>query len=192
MGTGFSGDAMRKFCGMANKKLTLIVMIAMTAAMGCDDSSPPESSLEVPENSAPAADAKPEETVVEEPAPPREVAVWVQSEIQDGDFTVSLGYLGESSKSGSSLKPAVKILKGDEDVADAVVHMSLVAEDGEEVLAEEQQAAFDAGSEEESARYAKVELAIPDDAEKFLIRFRIKFPEVDTESSYDIPQEVSK
>lgn len=191
-GTGFSGETKRKFCGMADKYLVLVVIIAMMTATGCDESSPPDTSPPPSGNAEPPASAAPEETVAEEPVSPREVAVWVQSDIQDGDFILSLGYLGENAKCGASLKPAVKVLKGDEGVADAVVHVSLVAEDGEDILAEEQQATFDAGSDEESARYAKAELAIPEDTEKFLIRFRIKFPEVDTESSYDIPQEVSK
>lgn len=190
--TGFSGKTMRKFCGMAINNSTLFVMIAMMTAMGCDEASPPVSSSPPAENAEPAADTTPEETVIDAPAPPREVAVWVQSDIQDGDFLLALGYLGESSNGGASVKPAVQILKDDEDVGDAVVRVSLVAEDGEVILVEEQQAAFDAGSEEETARYVSAELAIPEDAKKFLIRFRIKFPEVDTESSYDIPQEVSK
>lgn len=177
---------------MADNYLVLVVMVAMMTATGCDEPSPPDTSPPPSGNAESAASVAPEETVAEAPVSPREVAVWVQSDIQDGDFILSLGYLGENDKCGASLKPAVKILKGDEDVGDAVVRVSLVAEDGEVILAEEQQAVFDAGSEEETARYASAELAIPEDAKKFLVRFRIRFPEVDTESSYDIPQEVSK
>ena len=78
-----------------------------------------------------------------------------------------------------------------EDVADAVVFNSLIADDGVAVLAEEKPTVFEPKTEDEPAHYAQGALLIPKKAKKYVIRFRIKLPGIDAESAYDIEQEVS-
>lgn len=117
--------------------------------------------------------------------------VWVQSDIQEDDFELALGHRGDGFKGGDLIEPAVRIMKGDAEVKDAVVNSSLLAEDGETVLAEEQTSVFAAKTEDEPAHYATGRLKIPEDAKTFLIRFRIKLPDVETESIYDIEREIN-
>lgn len=105
---------------------------------------------------------------------------------------LSLGHRGAEFQGGDAIEPAVKIMKGDVEINDAVVHSSLVAEDGETVLAEERLSDFAATTDEEPAHYATGTLTIPEDTQTFLIRFRIKLPAVETESIYDLECKVSE
>lgn len=118
--------------------------------------------------------------------------VWAQSDIREGDFVLSLGHRGEEFQGGDSIEPAVRIMMGDVEIKDAVVHSSLVAEDGEIILAEERLSDFAATTDEEPAHYATGTLKIPEDTQTFLIRFRIKLPEVETESIYDIERKIKE
>lgn len=119
-----------------------------------------------------------------------DILVWVQSDIEDGEFVISLGHHGVHFHGGDEIEPAVTITKNGEDVADAVVFNSLIAEDSETVVAEEKPTVFEPKTDVEPAHYAQGALLIPKDAEKYVIRFRIKLPGIDAESAYDIEQEV--
>lgn len=120
-----------------------------------------------------------------------DLLVWAQSDVEEGDFLLSLGHHGKHFHGGDEIEPAVGISRGGKDVADAVVHNSLVSEDGETVLCEEQETIFEPKTDDEPAHYAQGGLVIPEGTSKFLIRFRIQLPDVETESIFDVEREVS-
>lgn len=167
---------------MIDSRFSAIAVMMLLALIGCQDDQ--TATVPKPADSSEKTDAAAEEVVAS--------LVWAQSDIQEGDFVLSLGHRGESFKGGDLIETAVKILVGDAEVKDAVVHTSLVAEDGEAILAEERPAVFAAATDDEPAHYAAGELTIPEDATKFLIRFRIQLPEVETESIYDIERQVQE
>ncbi|MCP4169883.1 MAG: hypothetical protein GY758_03815 [Fuerstiella sp.] len=117
--------------------------------------------------------------------------VWVRSDIEEGEFLISLGHHGEHFHGGDDIEPAISISRGEEDVSDAVVYNSLVAEEGETVLCEEQATVFEPKTDEEPAHYAQGGLTIPKETPTFLIRFRIQLPGVEAESTHDITLDVS-
>jgi hypothetical protein len=117
--------------------------------------------------------------------------VWVRSDIEDGDFLISLGHHGEHFHGGDEIEAAVSISRGGEDVSNAVVHNSIVTEEGETVLCDEQATVFEPKTDEEPAHYAQGGLTIPQETPRFLIRFRIQLPGVDAESTHDITLDVS-
>jgi hypothetical protein len=90
--------------------------------------------------------------------------VWVRSDIEDGEFLISLGHHGEHFHGADEIEPAVSISRGGEDVSKAVVHNSIVVEEGETVLCEEQATVFEPRTDEEPAHYAQGCLTIPKEA----------------------------
>jgi hypothetical protein len=154
----------------------------LLAPIGCQDDQ--AATNPVQSGSPPTTDTVPQEEVAS--------LVWVQSEIQEGDFVLALGHRGDDFKSGNTIEPAVTIMMGDVEVTSAVVHNSLLTADGETVLAEEQQSAFAPRTDDEPGHYAKGALMIPEEVKKLLIRFRIKLPDVKTESIYDIEREITE
>ncbi len=117
---------------------------------------------------------------------------WVQSEIEDGEYTLSLGHRGEEFRGGDTIEPVAQISKGNTEISEAAVHSSLLAEDGETVIAEEQETVFKQKSADEPGHYGCGKLQVPKDAEKCVLRFRIQLPESDFESIYDVPSEAVK
>ncbi|MEE3218830.1 MAG: hypothetical protein VX257_01130 [Planctomycetota bacterium] len=77
---------------------------------------------------------------------------------------------------GEELEPAVSIVLDGKPVADAEVFVSLLAEDGMEVLATEAKTEYEEESAEEPAHYAGAHLDVPADAERVMIRYRIVLP----------------
>lgn len=179
---------------MFNNAIHLISLVAILMAVGCQEPTPGDN-VDSSESTAATETTteSPSETATKKPHSHSDddILVWVQSEIEDGEFTVSLGHHGVHFHGGDEIEPAVSISKGEEDVADAVVFNNLIAEDRETILAEERPTVFEPKTEDEPAHYAQGALVIPKNTKKFLIRFRIKFPGVDAESTYDIEQEVS-
>jgi hypothetical protein len=181
---------------MFTNSLRTLCAILLLATVGCQD----DQSAATVESTDPAATssdaASPSKSGSKESEKTHQhseddVLVWVQRDIEDGDFVISLGHHGVHFHGGDEIEPAVTITKGGQDVPDAVVHNSLIAEDGETVLAEEKPTVFEPKTEHEPAHYAQGALLIPKDTEKFMLRFRIKLPGIDAESAYDIEQEVS-
>lgn len=172
---------------MIQSRFYTLMALMMLIIVGCQDPENTQtSSGEKPAQGLPASENEDKHT-----HDAADVLTWVQLDIQEGDFTLSLGHHGEHFHGGDTIEPAVKITRGDDDVADAIVHNSLVAEDAETVLAEERPTVFEPRTDDEPAHYAQGALQIPKDAESFLIRFRIQLPGSDIESMYDIPCELS-
>lgn len=112
--------------------------------------------------------------------------VWRQEGVKEGDYTIALGHHGTELHAGESVEPAVMVTKGGRDVADAQVFNALLAEDGTTVLAEEKPTVYEPKTAEEPAHYAQGELAVPADAKKVVLRFRVVLPEGD-EKTFDVP-----
>ena len=178
---------------MVNNAFLTLSLFGMLVIAGCQEEPSAESAnSEVPAKIS-AADATTETEASEKSHTHSEddILVWVQSDIEDGDFMISLGHHGVHFHGGDEIEPAVTITRDGKDVADAVVFNSLSAEDGQTVLAEEKPTVFEPKTEDEPAHYAQGALLIPKDAKKYVIRFRIKLPGIDAESAYDIEQEIS-
>lgn len=172
---------------MIQSILYTLMALMMLIIVGCQD--PENTQTGSGDATPPTADAPEADDKHTHDA--ADVLTWVQLDIQEGDFTLSLGHHGDHFHGGDTIEPAVKISRGDDDVADAIVHNSLVAEDAETVLAEERPTVFEPMTDDEPAHYAQGALQIPKDAKNFLIRFRIQLPGSDIESMYDIPCELS-
>ncbi|MDG1896162.1 MAG: hypothetical protein P8J37_14765 [Fuerstiella sp.] len=169
---------------MINNGFQSAFIVAILVAIGCQDGQTPVADTPpAPQNSA-AADTGHTHGDADK-------LVWVQSDIEDGEFLISLGHHGEHFHGGDEIEPAVSISKDGEDVSNAVVHNSIVNEDGEAVLCEEQATVFEPKTDEEPAHYAQGGLTIPKETPKFLIRLRIQLPGVDAESTHDITLNVS-
>jgi len=162
---------------MFGRRLEFTAFVVLLSLVGCQ-----EETGTVP----PPEDATPKTEVETHTHDESDVLVWKQIDIQDGDYVLSLGHHGEHFHSGDDIEPAVRITKDDADVADAIVHNCLVAEDGETVIAEEKATVFEPKTDDEPAHYAQGALTIPKDTEEFLVRFRIRLPGGDVDSIYDI------
>jgi hypothetical protein len=112
--------------------------------------------------------------------------VWVKKDVENSGFTISLGQHGDHFHIGDMIEPAATIQKDGQDVADAEVYNSLVSSDGATVLVEEVKTVYEPKTADEPAHYAQGGLKIPEGAQKFLIRFRIKLPGVEQEQTLEI------
>lgn len=169
---------------MSKRGIYTSTLLAVLITIGCSDSQ--VSSEGTAATPAPAPDSDEVVAAVDETAALAEPLFWVQSDIHEGDFVLSLGHRRQTLRGGEELKPVVRVVKDANDVAEAVVHNSLVAEDRETVLVEERPTVFKPQTGDEPGHYAEGNLQIPTDAEKFLIRFRIQLPDSDFESQYDM------
>ncbi|HEX6985805.1 MAG TPA: hypothetical protein VF170_10520 [Planctomycetaceae bacterium] len=115
--------------------------------------------------------------------------VWRQEGVKEGDYTIALGHHGTELHAGEAVEPAVMVRKGGEDVADAKVFNALLAADGETVVSEEKPTVYEPKTAEEPAHYAQGELAVPADAKKVVLRFRVVLPE-GGEKTFDVPVDV--
>ena len=115
--------------------------------------------------------------------------VWRKEGVKEGDYVIALGHHGTELHAGKPVEPAVTVTKGGKDVSDAKVFNALLAEDGEKVLSEEKPTVYEPKTAEEPAHYAQGELAIPADAKKAVLRFRVVLPE-GGEKTFDVPVEV--
>ncbi len=167
---------------MINKGVQAVSIVLLLGTIGCQD----RQAVVVQSNDTQETSAEPEQVHTHSDA---DKLVWVQSDIEAGDFVISLGHHGTHFHGGDEIEPAVSISRGGKDIADAVVHNCLVAEGGETVLCEERETIFEPKTDEEPAHYAQGGLAIPKETRTFLIRFRIQLPEVDAEATYDIEVE---
>lgn len=114
---------------------------------------------------------------------------WVKLDEEVNGYKVTLGHRGDHFHGNEPIEPAALIRKDDAPVTDAVVHVALLAAEGEEVLVEEVQTELLPATETEPAVFAKSTLMIPADATKFRIRFQIKLPDVEEEQTLMIDVE---
>ncbi len=112
--------------------------------------------------------------------------VWEGEPKMHAGFEIKLGHHGKHLHAGEEVEPAVSITRDGKPVSDAKVFNALVSADGETVLAKEVATVFEPTTEDEPAHYAQGALAIPKDAKKVIIRFRIAPAEGD-EATFDLP-----
>ena len=108
-----------------------------------------------------------------------DVLVW-HEEFEFAGNAIRLGQHGILVQSGMELEPAVSIEHHGQPVADAKVSIGLLDGSGKQILAKEQQARFEPATAEEPAHYAQAFLAVPEDANKVTIRYRIDFADGQT------------
>jgi hypothetical protein len=162
-GVSIENESMR---AMINNGFAAASIVVLLATIGCQDVQTPVAET-TPTSQKSAA---PEESHSHGDA---DKLVWVHSDIEEGEFLISLGHHGEHFHGGDEIEPAVSISRDGEDVSNAIVHNSLVAAEGETVLCEEQATVFEPKTDAEPVHYAQGALTIPKDARTFLIRFRI-------------------
>lgn len=169
---------------MTNKGFRAVPYAMFLALMGCQDGSVPVADTNSTPNNSAAAETWHTHGDADK-------LVWVRSDIEEGEFLISLGHHGEHFHGGDDIEPAISISRREEDVSDAVVYNSLVVEEGTTVLCEEHATVFEPKTDEEPAHYAQGTLTIPKETQTFLIRFRVQLPGVDAESKHDITLDVS-
>ncbi len=111
---------------------------------------------------------------------------WAKKDVEQDGFAISLGHHGKHFHIGDAIEPAVMIVRDGKVVADAEVYNSLVSADGQTILVEEVKTVFEPETGTEPAHYAQASLKIPEGAEKFRIRYRIKLPGIAEDASMDI------
>ena len=116
---------------------------------------------------------------------------WDIQDVERQGFLISVGRHGEHIHAGNELEPAVMVTRDGEDVGDAEVFHSLraEAEDGSTELAAEVKTVYEPKTAEEPAHYAGAKLAVPKDARKGVIHYRIKLPGVEKEEVFDVKVE---
>ena len=112
--------------------------------------------------------------------------VWVADGIEHEGYLLSLGHHGKHLHAVSFVEPAVAITRDGVAVADARVFNSLLSADGAKVIREEVATIYEPETEAEPAHYAQGKLHMPKGSEKFVIRFRIELPGVETTLVRDI------
>ncbi|MHC4879854.1 MAG: hypothetical protein ACYTGL_25660 [Planctomycetota bacterium] len=115
--------------------------------------------------------------------------VWEGDPVEHSGTTILLGHHGKHLHAGEEVEPAISIVRDGEPVSDAKVFNALLSADGETVLAEEVATVYEPTTEEEPAHYAQGGLAIPKDAKKVVIRFRIALPGEEAKT-FDVPIDV--
>jgi hypothetical protein len=112
--------------------------------------------------------------------------VW-QKEISDQGYDIHLGHHASVLLAGAEVEPAVEILQAGKPIADAQVFNSLLAADGETVLAEEVATVYEPPTDDEPAHYAQGGLKIPPGTRDAVLRYRIVLPEGKGERTIDVP-----
>lgn len=116
---------------------------------------------------------------------------WRREGIRHQGYQFALGHHGEDLHAGHAVEPAVGITRDGKPVADAQVFNSLLAADGQTVLAKESRTVYEPPTADEPAHYAQGNLTVPRDVDRLVIRYRIVLPRGDGETSYDVPVEVA-
>lgn len=114
------------------------------------------------------------------------VLVWRQKDIELAGHIIQLGHHGMVIHAGEAVEPAVTISHSGNPVGEAKVFATLVDDDGETVLVEEQAMKFKSATEDEAAHYAGGELDVPAETGQVVIRYRIQLPEGAGEADYDV------
>jgi hypothetical protein len=115
--------------------------------------------------------------------------VWEGEPKNHNGLEIKLGHHGKHLHAGEEVEPAVSITRAGQPVSDAKVFNSLLSADGGTVLAEEVATIFEPTTADEPAHYAQGGLAIPNDVEEVVIRFRI-VPADGEETTFDVPIQV--
>lgn len=118
--------------------------------------------------------------------------VWVEEYIKHEGFVLALGHHGRHLHAASSVEPAVSITRDGAAVADAKVFNSLVSADAKEVIRPEAATVYEPKTEDEPAHYAQGKLHLPKGSPRYIIRFRIELPGVESELTRDITIEVAE
>lgn len=116
-------------------------------------------------------------------------ALFWHSENPQGDYTISLGQHGQHLHAGEKGEAAVKVMQGDQSVADAQVFVAIFDERGTTELVAEQAAEYET-AEGEPPHYAVSFEKIPD-AKGLTLVYRIVLPD-GTEFKKTAPAEVVK
>jgi hypothetical protein len=111
--------------------------------------------------------------------------VW-REELDAEGYQIALGHHGEALHAGRELEPAVQIARDGQPVDNAQVYNTLLAADGQSVLAGEVATVYEPPTTEEPAHYAQGALQIPADTQKVIIRYRIVLPD-GGERRFDVP-----
>ena len=163
---------------------TLSLMVLCTAAfVGCP------SNTEQPEGDGaePADGHGHEHAEGEEPHGhshgDEDALTWSKEDLVHEGYEINLGLHGPHLHAGEAAEVAVEIKKDEEPVEDAKVYVTLLDESAENVLVEEQSTILEPTTAEEDAHYAQAELAIPEDARRVTIRYRIEFTDAEEFSS---------
>jgi hypothetical protein len=117
---------------------------------------------------------------------PDDTLVW-QKELKEDGYEIALGHHGVTLMAGGEVEPAVQLKKNGEPVADAKVFNTLLAGDGDTVLAKEVATVYEPPTDEEPAHYAQGGLKIPPGTRAATLRFRIVLPENAGERTFDVP-----
>mgnify|MGYP007059389514 CR=1 FL=1 len=102
---------------------------------------------------------------------------WAKEDLMHEGYEINLGLHGPDLHAGEEAEVAVEIKKDDAAVPDAKVFVTLLDEAGENELVEEQATVYEPETDEEEAHYAQAMLAIPADARRVMLRYRIEFPD---------------
>ena len=112
--------------------------------------------------------------------------IW-RNEFNEGGYEISAGHHGQQLLAGANVEPAVQIMLKDQPVSNATVFNTLLADDGETVLAAEAATVYEPPTADEPSHYAQGALKIPPGTRNAIIRFRIVLPENKGEHKFDVP-----
>ena len=107
--------------------------------------------------------------------------------LKEQQYDIYLGFHGANLLAGSSVEPAVQIIRDGKAVADAKVFNALFKADGKTILADEVATVYEPPTGDEPSHYAQGALKIPPGTREAVIRFRVILPESNEERKYDVP-----
>lgn len=113
--------------------------------------------------------------------------VWIGEPREHNGYTLKLGHHGIRVLAGHDVEPAVSIQREGADVEDAEVFISLISVEEEQTLADEVSTVYEPKTDAEPAHYAQGKLPVPEGAERVVIRYRIKFPQENSDVTFDEP-----